>query len=78
MVFAFFTEIKGPHQTGLWIALNVFVTLQGVIAVLAQLVTTANIRNKGKKWFNLKIRHHSPKNSQSASNKTAETEFQYN
>jgi len=54
------------------------VTLQGVIAVLAQLVTTANIRNKGKKWFNLKIRHHSPKNSQSASNKTAETEFQYN
>jgi len=69
-----FAEIKGPHQTGLWIALNVFMTLQGVTAVLAQLVTSANIR-KGRTWFNSKIRNYSPKNSQSASNKTAETKF---
>ncbi|KAF6029766.1 hypothetical protein EB796_011943 [Bugula neritina] len=57
-----FTEIKGPHQTGLWIALNVFMTLQGVLAVLAQLVTSANI-TKARTWFNSKVRHPSPKNS---------------
>ncbi|KAF6027840.1 hypothetical protein EB796_013872 [Bugula neritina] len=60
-----FTEIKGPHQTGLWIALNVLGTSQGVLAVLAQLITSANIRNF-LKWFNSKIRNPNPKNSQIA------------
>jgi len=61
-----FTEIKGPHQTGMWAAVHTLGTLPGVIAVLAQLVTSANI-TKCLKWFDSKVRScHNPKNLQTA------------
>lgn len=38
-----FTDIKGPHQRGLWTVINILFTLQGVIVVLTQFLTFSNI-----------------------------------
>ena len=42
-VLLFFTEIESPYVTHLWTALNVLVALQGVLIILAQLLTRSNI-----------------------------------
>ena len=42
-VLLFFTEIDSPYVTYLWTALNVLVALQGVLIILAQLLTRSNI-----------------------------------
>ena len=43
-ILLIFTVIEGPHQAVIWTVLNIFLTLQGVLIVLAQLLTAKNVK----------------------------------